>query len=165
MGPGSIVLCYLTLQNAAVYHSHHSHYLGHHRLTYSCKNRLAWCQVMCTFPLQLFPAAIVIERACGLATRQSSRKWTKNAIRVGLVLICMGISLGGYRSVDNLVSLIGALGMVPLAICFPAYFHYKIAFSNVVQTDLQERDHSLLDSTAGEAPSKAKKGDEVRFTH
>ena len=66
---------------------------------------------------------------------------------------------------DNLVSLIGALGMVPLAICFPAYFHYKIAFSNVVQTNHEERDHSLLDGTAGEVPSKAKKDDEVRLTY
>lgn len=38
----------------------------------------------------------------------------------------MGISLGGYSSVDNLVSLIGAVGCIPLAIVFPAVFHYKV---------------------------------------
>jgi len=111
--------------------------------------QLAWIlEVLFTFPLQLFPAAIIVEHTVGLRGRASGRKWTKNMIRVGLVLLVMGISLGGYRSVDNMVSLIGALGMVPLAIVFPAFFHYRIAYagraSHSEQDLLQQTKQEML---------------------
>ena len=43
-----------------------------------------------------------------------------------MVLACMGVSIGGYSSVDNLVAMVGALGCVPLAVVFPALFHWKL---------------------------------------
>eukprot|EP00656_Telonema_subtile_P008590 TRINITY_DN14007_c0_g6_i1.p1 TRINITY_DN14007_c0_g6~~TRINITY_DN14007_c0_g6_i1.p1 ORF type:complete len:544 (+),score=106.78 TRINITY_DN14007_c0_g6_i1:128-1759(+) len=88
--------------------------------------QIAWCfAVFLTFPLQLFPAAKIIENTW-FPDRRSNNKWKKNAIRAGLVGICMGVSLAGYSSVDNLVALIGASGCVPLAIVFPALFHWKM---------------------------------------
>ena len=80
-----------------------------------------------TFPLQLFPIAIILEGLC-FPDRNSGHKWTKNGIRAALTLLCMGVATIGYTSVDNLVSLIGALGCVPLAIIFPALFHYASVY-------------------------------------
>ncbi|CAK0840627.1 unnamed protein product [Prorocentrum cordatum] len=83
--------------------------------------QVAWIlEVLLTFPLQLFPAAGLVEPACfrggSFRQRRSGRKWTnRNAIRAGLLLICVAVAMGGYTSVDNLVALIGALGCVPLA--------------------------------------------------
>jgi len=88
--------------------------------------QVAWCLcVFFTFPLMIFPAAKIIEKHW-FKDRQSGQKWCKNAIRAGMVAICMGVSIGGYSSVDNLVALVGALGCVPLSIIFPALFHWKL---------------------------------------
>jgi len=88
--------------------------------------QLTWCvAVFLTFPLQLFPAAKILERFW-FPDRHSGNKWAKNAIRTGMVITCMAISIGGYSSVDNLVAIIGALGCIPLAIIFPAIFHWKV---------------------------------------
>eukprot|EP00434_Breviolum_minutum_P031164 symbB.v1.2.027562.t1/scaffold2838.1/size69213/3 len=89
--------------------------------------QLAWViEVLLTFPLQLFPAVRILERVCSFRERNSGQKWTKNLIRAATVVLCMMISLFGYTSVDNLVSMIGALGCVPLAITYPALFHYIV---------------------------------------
>eukprot|EP00913_Durusdinium_trenchii_P014530 g13631.t1 len=89
--------------------------------------QLAWVlQVLLTFPLQLFPAVRILEHSCSITERNSGLKWTKNLMRAGIVLLCMLVSLFGYTSVDNMVSMIGALGCIPLAITYPALFHYKV---------------------------------------
>jgi len=86
----------------------------------------AWIlEVLFTLPLQLYPAAILIE-SLWLPDRGSGHKWSKNAIRSGLLLLCMAVATGGYSSVDNLVAIVGALGCCPLATVFPALFHYKL---------------------------------------
>lgn len=89
--------------------------------------QLAWVvEVLLTFPLQLFPAVRILEHSCSITERNSGLKWTKNLMRAGIVLLCMLVSLFGYTSVDNMVSMIGALGCIPLAITYPALFHYKV---------------------------------------
>ena len=75
--------------------------------------------------LQMYPAAKIIE-SIWYPDIQSNSKWKKNAIRTALVAVCMAISLAGYSSVDNLVAIIGAVGCIPLAIIYPALFHWKI---------------------------------------
>ena len=117
-------------------------------------------QVMFTFPLQLFPAAKIIERGLGFAARNSDRKWAKNGVRAALLLACMAVSLGGYRSVDNLVSVVGSLGCVSLAITLPAIFHRKVAREARVQLqqpDLEEeyQEVAALDASAGGGGSAA----------
>jgi len=97
--------------------------------------QIAWVvEVLFTFPLQLFPVALIVEGLC-FPDRHSGHKWTKNLIRIGLASLCVGVALGGYSSVDNLVSLIGAIGCVPLAIVFPALFHLKTVKSFQAQED------------------------------
>ena len=75
--------------------------------------------------LQLYPAAKIIE-SLWFHDRRSNNKWKKNGIRCGMVATCMAVSLAGYSSVDNLVAIIGAVGCVPLAIVYPALFHWKL---------------------------------------
>jgi len=91
--------------------------------------QISWCVcVFFTFPLMIFPAAKIIEKFW-FSDRRSGAKCQKNLIRAGMVAICMTISIGGYSSVDNLVSLVGAVGCVPLSVIFPALFHWKLCTS------------------------------------
>jgi len=90
--------------------------------------QLAWVlEVLLTLPLQLFPAVQILEPLFfphgTFRRRRSGRKWRKNIVRCGLLLLCMLVATGGYSSVDNLIALIGALGCVPLAVVFPPLFH------------------------------------------
>jgi len=88
--------------------------------------QVAWVvEVIFTFPLQIFPAATLIESRW-LAPSHSGRKWLKNFIRASLLLFCMLVALGGYSSVNNLVALIGAVGCAPLAVVFPPLFHLRV---------------------------------------
>ena len=64
--------------------------------------------VLFTFPLQMFPAAIILER-CWMPERHSGRKWAKNMIRTLLTTLAMAIAAGAYSSVDNLVAVLSAL--------------------------------------------------------
>lgn len=116
--------------------------------------QLAWViEVLLTFPLQLFPVARIIERKL-FPERRSGRRWIKNTIRSCLVFLSMGIALFGFTSVDNLVALIGALGCVPLALVFPALFHWRIVCmgagggdeDNGTEALLANQDHSQVDS-------------------
>ena len=49
------------------------------------------------------------------------------SVVVVVVVVVVVCRLGGYRSVDNLVSVVGSLGCVSLAITLPALFHRKVA--------------------------------------
>jgi len=93
--------------------------------------QLAWVlEVLLTLPLQLFPAVQILEPLFfprgTYRRRRSGRKWRKNIVRCGLLLFCMLVATGGYSSVDNLIALIGAVGMVPLAVVFPPLFHRAV---------------------------------------
>jgi len=86
----------------------------------------AWCIiVLLTFPLQLFPAARVLEN-CVLAERRSGWKWAKNGFRSILVLMIVTTAEWGFYHIDSFVALTGALSCVPLAMVYPAAFHYKV---------------------------------------
>lgn len=88
--------------------------------------QIAWIvSVYLTFPLQMLPAARILEGSFAAESR-SGRKAAKNVLRSGLVLLCMLVSIFGYSSVDNLVAIIGALACIPLAMVYPALFHFKV---------------------------------------
>lgn len=91
--------------------------------------QVAWiAEVLLTFPLQMLPAARIIESTFAEESR-SGWKWAKNMLRTALVALCIGVATLGYSSVDSMVSIIGAIGCVPLAIVYPALFHLKVNFS------------------------------------
>jgi len=87
--------------------------------------QIAWVlEVLLTFPLQMFPVVCIGEHH--LFKEEKGWKWAKNCLRALLVLLCMGVAVFGYSSVDNLVAMIGALGCIPLSILWPALFHWKL---------------------------------------
>lgn len=91
--------------------------------------QVAWVvEVLLTFPLQMLPAARILESTFAAESR-SQRKWTKNALRSGLLMVCILVSTVGYTSVDSLVSIVGAIGCIPLAVVYPALFHFKVHYS------------------------------------
>lgn len=76
-------------------------------------------------PLFLFPATITIEAKVFPAGPPTlCRKWQKNGVRTGLILLCTGIAIVGAQSIQAMVSLIGSLCCVPLAFIYPAISHY-----------------------------------------
>eukprot|EP00124_Ichthyophonus_hoferi_P003094 Ihof_evm2s248 gene=Ihof_evmTU2s248 len=88
--------------------------------------KLAYCvAIIFTFPLMMFPSCKIIERRLFKHERHSGKKWSKNATRLCLVLICCGIAVIGAEHVDNFVSIVGAVCCTPLAFIFPALFHLK----------------------------------------
>jgi proton-coupled amino acid transporter len=80
-------------------------------------------------PVQLFPAVRILEtslfedRASG--AKSAAIKWSKNALRTLLMILCVGISMVGASDLDKFVSLIGSFACVPLVYIYPAYLHYK----------------------------------------
>mmetsp|Transcript_5817 Transcript_5817/g.10163 ORF Transcript_5817/g.10163 Transcript_5817/m.10163 type:complete len:667 (+) Transcript_5817:72-2072(+) len=77
------------------------------------------------FPLMIFPAAQIIEKRFFLKMRRSGYKWQKNFIRTCLVIFCVGVSILAGPKVDKLVSIIGGLFCVPLAMIYPPIFFLK----------------------------------------
>ena len=78
------------------------------------------------FPLMAFPAAHIVEKKLFGKIRHSGYKWHKNAIRVGIVVGCVAVSVLAGEKVDKLVALIGGLFCVPLAMVYPPLFYLKV---------------------------------------
>ena len=56
---------------------------------------------------------------------RSGYKWSKNAWRAILVIICLAIAASTTKALDHFVAVIGATACVALAFTLPAYFHLK----------------------------------------
>jgi len=84
--------------------------------------------ILLSAPLQLFPALRIMESR--LFKRKSGRedlrvKWTKNAFRALVVLVCYLISWAGAKDLDKFVSFVGSFACVPLCFVYPAMLHLK----------------------------------------
>lgn len=83
-----------------------------------------------SYPLMLFPALRVIEKALGrcrlLGKDEDGFVARRNAVRAGVVACTLGVAYAGSEQLDNFVSLIGALACTPLAFIYPALFHYRL---------------------------------------
>ncbi|KAJ1820211.1 hypothetical protein LPJ60_003336 [Coemansia sp. RSA 2675] len=85
--------------------------------------------IMLSVPLQLFPAARILES--GIFPRSSGKgnsvvKWQKNAFRTLMVLVIAMIAIFGADQLDNFIAIIGAFSCTPLSFIFPAALHYQI---------------------------------------
>lgn len=80
-------------------------------------------------PVQLFPAVRILETSLFserlTGAKSPAIKWKKNAVRTGLMVLCVGISIVGATDLDKFVSLIGSFACVPLVYIYPAFLHYK----------------------------------------
>lgn len=84
----------------------------------------AWVlAVLLTFPLQILPAARIIESGFASEAR-SGCKAAKNFTRTTALMLCVAAATVCYSSVQNMVSVVGAIACVPLSIVYPALFHY-----------------------------------------
>jgi len=86
--------------------------------------------IMLSVPLQLFPAMTITENGLFGLNRSGATswrfKWSKNAFRLVLVLVCAVIAYLGANNLNKFVSLIGAFACIPLCFIYPAMFHLKI---------------------------------------
>jgi proton-coupled amino acid transporter len=82
---------------------------------------LGYClALLLAFPITMFPAVRVVEAklfppvldASGQKVVTSKGTWSKNALRIGLTLLCALIASGGGASFDNFISLIGKLVLI-----------------------------------------------------
>ena len=66
--------------------------------------------ILLSTPLQLFPALRILETALFVKSGKTSLKvkWTKNAFRLLVVLICVGVSIFGAKDLDKFVSFVGS---------------------------------------------------------
>lgn len=83
-----------------------------------------------SYPLMLFPALRVLEKALGragaLGRDADGFVARRNAFRAAVVAATLAIAYVGSEQLDNFVSLIGALACTPLAFVYPALFHYRL---------------------------------------
>ncbi|CEL92195.1 unnamed protein product [Vitrella brassicaformis CCMP3155] len=81
--------------------------------------------VFLTTPLQLFPAAKIVEHwLFGIGGRVTLlRKWKKNLVRTVMIAICLAVGYYGRPELDNFVALVGAVCCVPLIFIYPCLFH------------------------------------------
>ncbi|KAG1471792.1 hypothetical protein G6F56_001921 [Rhizopus delemar] len=85
-----------------------------------------------TTPLLLFPAMKIIENGIFGRLRSGKEsmkiKWSKNAYRVIISIVCAVIAYGvGGDNLDKFVSLVGSLACVPLCFIFPGMFHWRLS--------------------------------------
>ncbi|KAJ2687400.1 hypothetical protein H4R19_006636, partial [Coemansia spiralis] len=87
--------------------------------------------IMLSVPLQLFPAARILE--AGIFPRSGKGdpmvKWQKNLFRALLTLIVAAIAIFGAEQLDNFIAIIGAFSCTPLSFIYPAVLHYRISAS------------------------------------
>ncbi|KAJ2686256.1 hypothetical protein GGH99_003533 [Coemansia sp. RSA 1285] len=85
--------------------------------------------IMLSVPLQLFPAARILEAGIfPLSGKGNPRiKWRKNVFRALLTLVVAAIAIFGAEQLDNFIAIIGAFSCTPLSFIFPAALHYRIS--------------------------------------
>lgn len=94
--------------------------------------------MLCTFPLQLLPAVRLAEDAVGFEPSQTyCEKCRKSIFRILFVALLAGVAIGGATSLNNFVSLIGALCGLPLAYVYPAICHLNLV-SGVTEIPLAQ---------------------------
>lgn len=80
-------------------------------------------------PVQLFPATRILETYLfgdsESGKKSKATKWYKNALRMGLMVLCGLIAIVGASDLDKFVALIGSFACVPLVYIYPALLHYK----------------------------------------
>ena len=98
--------------------------------------KIIWIiNLICTYPLVLHPANMVIESYIFRGWRKSpTRRWSKNATRTVLVIFTIALSLYLMDTLDKLESINGAFACIPLAFLLPCMFHYKL----VAETPMQK---------------------------
>ena len=94
-------------------------------LTYIVK--ILFCiNLIFSYPLQLYPAHIIIENFLYVGWPKSKkRQWSKNLSRTLLVLFTIVFTMWMGAKVSKFLSILGALTCTPIAFSFPALFHYK----------------------------------------
>jgi len=80
----------------------------------------------------LLPAIRLVEDAffTPVSNPPWRRKTAKTIFRAFFVFFLAGIAIIGSKSLDNFVSLIGAVCGMPLAFVFPAVCHYHLVATN-----------------------------------
>ena len=80
-----------------------------------------------SYPLQLYPAHIVIENYLYINWEKSKkRQWFKNFTRSMLVLYTILFTMWLDKKISNFLAILGALTCTPIAFTFPGLFHYKV---------------------------------------
>jgi len=83
-----------------------------------------------TYPLMLFPAVRILEKALGraglLGRDAGGFAARRNGVRALIVGTTLAISLLGAEQLNNFVSLIGAFCCTPLAFIYPCLFHLRL---------------------------------------
>jgi proton-coupled amino acid transporter len=82
--------------------------------------------ILFTIPLMMFPANKIVESIIFEKKNFTGIKIWKNVVRALLVSMCAGVAIGSRNAIDSLVSFVGALFCVPLALIYPALIHYKV---------------------------------------
>lgn len=86
-------------------------------------------------PLMAFPTFEILERfahwGCGKALVGSH--WRVNVFRAGLMAICSVVARFGGPHLGAFLSLVGAVGCVPLAFVYPSVIHLRLSAQSPVQ--------------------------------
>lgn len=80
-----------------------------------------------TYPLQLYPANIIIESYLYKNLPKSKkRQWLKNLTRTILILFTIVFCISMGDTIDKFISLLGSLTCTPLSFTLPCIFHLKL---------------------------------------
>jgi len=75
-----------------------------------------------TYPLMMFPVYTIVESTSRLSKQNY---WVKNIVRVGIVLLSVGMAVG-IPNFGDFISLVGAGACAALALVLPAFFHIRL---------------------------------------
>ena len=94
--------------------------------------------IMCSLPLQAFPAYRVLELALGIPSGKHlpSAKWTKNFLRAFILLALAGVAVSTRTYLHYIVAVIGGVAGVPMGFILPAYIHHRVVGTHPIQDNL-----------------------------
>lgn len=87
---------------------------------------LLMMNVVASFPLQLFPANLLVEGYLFKGWPKSRKRQTcKNVSRIAVVTAVFAVTILLEHRLDQFVSLVGSLSCAPMAFILPALFHLR----------------------------------------
>ena len=94
--------------------------------------------IICSLPLQAFPAYRVIEHALGMPSGKNRPlvKWGKNAMRAVVLGLLAFAAIEARRNLHYIVAVIGGVAGVPLGFVLPAYIHDRVLGQNLLRDRL-----------------------------
>ena len=102
--------------------------VGGHGFVARAVSVLYGAAIICSLPLQAYPAYRVLEIALGIPSGKhiAKAKWTKNVLRALIIITLAVLAVVTRTYLHYIVAVIGGIAGVPMGFIIPAFIHYRV---------------------------------------